>query len=302
MQKLISDLQASNIGEIRTNESLAPYTTWKIGGPADVLDYSSLQRAGCCCYPVSLSRAVFLGLLLDEVPICLLRIKEFEALLLSSARRWIHCALKAQWSYAGGSYSFIKLSVLAAKEGLTGLEFASGIPGSVGGAVYMNAGAHGSDVSRILKQAEVILDTGELVVMQAEDLKYAYRHSILHTLPGIVTEAVFELQAGDRNEIAGAMAAYRDRRLRTQPLQLACAGSVFRNPEGGFAAKLIEDAGLKGKRVGGAEISMLHANFIVNTGDATAEDVLTLINEVQQIVEKVYGIKLVPEVLVMGER
>lgn len=96
----------------------------------------------------------------------------------------------------------------------------------------MNAGAHGSDVSRILKQAEVILDTGELVVMQAEDLQYAYRHSILHTLPGIVTEAVFELQVGDRNEIAGAMAAYRDRRLRTQPLQLACAGSVFRNPEG----------------------------------------------------------------------
>ena len=184
--------------------------------------------------------------------------------------------------YAGGSYSFIKLSVLAAKEGLTGLEFASGIPGSVGGAVYMNAGAHGSDVSRILKQAEVILDTGELVTMQAEDLQYAYRHSILHTLPGIVTEAVFELQVGERKEIAGAMAAYRDRRLRTQPLQLACAGSVFRNPEGGFAAKLIEEAGLKGKRVGGAEISTLHANFIVNTGDATAEDVLTLIDEVQQ--------------------
>lgn len=301
MQKLIADLQASNIGEIRTNERLAPYTTWKIGGPADCLIIPNSKEQVAAAIKFLHERSVP-WTVIGRGSNLLIRDKGIRGVVIKLGQTLDTLRFEGAMVFAGGSYSFIKLSVLAAREGLTGLEFASGIPGSVGGAVYMNAGAHGSDVSRILKQAEVILDTGELVVMQAEDLKYAYRHSILHTLPGIVTEAVFELQAGDRNEIAGAMAAYRDRRLRTQPLQLACAGSVFRNPEGGFAAKLIEEAGLKGKRVGGAEISMLHANFIVNTGEATAVDVLTLINEVQLIVEQAYGIKLVPEVLVMGER
>lgn len=301
MQQLISDLQAANIGEIRTNERLAPYTTWKIGGPADCLVIPQTKEQVAAAIQFLYERGVP-WTIIGRGSNLLVSDKGIRGVVIKLGNALETLRFDGAMVYAGGSYSFIKLSVLAAKEGLTGLEFASGIPGSVGGAVYMNAGAHGSDVSRILKQAEVILDTGELVTMQAEDLQYAYRHSILQTLPGIVTEAVFELQVGERKEIAGAMAAYRDRRRRTQPGQLACAGSVFRNPEGGFAAKLIEDAGLKGKRVGGAEISTLHANFIVNTGDATAEDVLTLIGEVQLIVQKQYGISLVPEVLVIGER
>lgn len=301
MQQLISDIQAANIGEIRTNERLAPYTTWKIGGPADCLVIPQTKEQVAAAIQFLYERGVP-WTVIGRGSNLLVSDKGIRGVVIKLGNALETLRFDGAMVYAGGSYSFIKLSVLAAKEGLTGLEFASGIPGSVGGAVYMNAGAHGSDVSRILKQAEVILDTGELVTMQAEDLQYAYRHSILQTMPGIVTEAVFELQVGERKEIAGAMAAYRDRRLRTQPLQLACAGSVFRNPEGGFAAKLIEEAGLKGKRVGGAEISKLHANFIVNTGDATAEDVLTLIGEVQLIVQKQYGISLVPEVLVMGER
>ncbi|MBD0379181.1 UDP-N-acetylmuramate dehydrogenase [Paenibacillus sedimenti] len=301
MQQLISDLHAAHIGDIRTNERLAPYTTWKIGGPADVLVIPNSKDQVVAVIKMLHERGVP-WTIIGRGSNLLVSDKGIRGVVIKLGNALETLRFDGATVYAGGSYSFIKLSVLAAKEGLTGLEFASGIPGSVGGAVYMNAGAHGSDVSRILKQAEVILDTGELVTMQAEDLQYAYRHSILHTLPGIVTEAVFELQVGDRKEIAGAMAAYRDRRLRTQPLQLACAGSVFRNPVGGFAAKLIEEAGLKGKRVGGAEISPLHANFIVNTGNATAVDVLTLIQEVQQIVLDQYGVALVPEVLVMGER
>lgn len=301
MQQLISDLQAANIGEIRTNERLAPYTTWKIGGPADCLVIPQTKEQVAAVIRFLYERGVP-WTVIGRGSNLLVSDKGIRGVVIKLGNALETLRFDDAMVYAGGSYSFIKLSVLAAKEGLTGLEFASGIPGSVGGAVYMNAGAHGSDVSRILKQAEVILDTGELVTLKAEDLQYAYRHSILQTMPGIVTEAVFELQVGERKEIAGAMATYRDRRLRTQPLQLACAGSVFRNPEGGFAAKLIEEAGLKGKRVGGAEISKLHANFIVNTGDATAEDVLTLIGEVQLIVQNQCGISLVPEVLVMGER
>ena len=136
--------------------------------------------------------------------------------------------------------------------------------------------------------------------MQKEELQYAYRHSLLHHVPGIVTEAVFELMEGDRKEIAGAMAAYRDRRVRTQPLQMACAGSVFRNPDHDHAARLIEAAGLKGLRVGGAEVSEKHANFIVNIGQATAQDVLTLIDLIQTTIKQKFGIQLIPEVLVVG--
>ena len=131
---------------------------------------------------------------------------------------------------------------------------------------------------------------------------FAYRHSVLHQRRGIVVRAVFELANGDRKEIAAAMATYKDRRRRTQPLTMACAGSVFRNPPGDHAARLIEAAGLKGLREGAAEVSQVHANFIVNHGGATAEDVLTLIRRVQATIEQQYGVKLVPEVLLMGER
>lgn len=166
----------------------------------------------------------------------------------------------------------------------------------------MNAGAHGSDVSRVLKSAEVLLDNGELAELSRDELEFSYRTSILQRMPAIVTGAVFELAPGDRNEIAAAMATYKDRRLKTQPFSSACAGSVFRNPEGRHAAKLIEEAGLKGYRVGGAEISPLHANFIVNTGGATASDVLTLMDRARTQVYERFGVLLIPEVLVVGER
>ncbi|GKS12523.1 UDP-N-acetylenolpyruvoylglucosamine reductase 1 [Paenibacillus chitinolyticus] len=301
MHQLITDLQAAQVGEVLKNEKLASYTTWKIGGPADLL-----------VIPQDKQKLVETIRLLGQHKVpwtvvgrgsnLLVGDKGIRGVVIKLSRALETLRFDGSTVYAGGAYSFIKLSVMTGKEGLTGLEFAGGIPGSVGGAVYMNAGAHGSDVSRILKQAEVLLDTGELIVMQNSDLQYAYRHSVLHTLPGIVTEAVFELQPGDRKEIAGAMAAYKDRRLRTQPLQLACAGSVFRNPLGNHAAKLIEEAGLKGTRVGGAEISPLHANFIVNTGDASAEDVLALIALAQKTVREKSGVELQPEVLVVGER
>jgi UDP-N-acetylmuramate dehydrogenase len=301
MQQLIADLQTAGVGEIRLQEILAPYTTWKIGGPADVMIIPQNKEQLVTAIRL-LHQHNTVWTVIGRGSNLLVTDKGIRGVVIKLGKALETLRFEGTTVFAGAAHSFITLSVLAAKEGLTGLEFASGIPGSVGGAVYMNAGAHGSDVSHILKQVEVVLDTGELVIMSLEDLQYAYRHSILHKLPGIVTEAVFELQVGDRKEIAGALASYKDRRLRTQPLQMACAGSVFRNPENNHAAKLIQEAGLKGMRVGGAEISPLHANFIVNNGNATALDVLTLIQKVQQIVLEKTGIKLVPEVLVVGER
>jgi UDP-N-acetylmuramate dehydrogenase len=301
MQQAISEMLAAEVGEVLLGEPMSSHTTWKIGGPADamIIPRTRDQLVNAVKLLHSHKMPWFV---LGRGSNLLISDKGIRGVVVKLGEEFEQVRFEGDLVYAGGAFSFIKLSVLAGKHGLTGLEYASGIPGSVGGAVYMNAGAHGSDVSRILKQAEVVLDNGELAVMMKEDLQYAYRHSILHRLPGIVTEAVFELQEGDRNEIAGAMATYKDRRLRTQPLQLACAGSVFRNPENHHAAKLIEEAGLKGMRVGGAEVSDLHANFIINTGQATAKDVLALMENIQRIVFDRYRVKLIPEVLAVGEQ
>lgn len=301
MQELIQELRDHQVGEVLENERLAPYTTWKIGGPADVMAVPSSKEKLANTLRI-LNRRQVPWFLLGKGSNLLVSDKGVRGAVIRLGRAFEQVRFEGSTVYAGAAFSFIKLSVLAGREGLTGLEFAGGIPGSVGGAVYMNAGAHGSDVSRILTKAEVLLESGEWLTMEKGDFKYAYRQSVLHETRGIVTEAVLELQPGDRKEIAAAMAAYKDRRLRTQPLQLPCAGSTFRNPPGHFAARLIEEAGLKGTRIGGAEVSMQHANFIINTGQATAQDVLALIALIGSAVKDRFGVELVPEVMQVGER
>jgi UDP-N-acetylmuramate dehydrogenase len=301
MEQLISDLYAARIGRILPHEVLAPYTTWKIGGPADLLvepyDAPALQKTLQLIRQHQCQWSV-----LGRGSNILIADKGIRGVVILLGEGFETIQFDQQFVTAGAAFSLIKLSVLAAKQGLTGLEFAGGIPGSVGGAVFMNAGAHGSDISKILKHVVLIDDDGKQVVMNAEQMDYRYRHSILQFRRYIAIQALFELAYGDRKEIAGAMASYKDRRLKTQPLQLACAGSVFRNPTPYFAAKLIEDAGLKGTRRGDAVVSTLHANFIVNEGHATALDVIHLIDHVQQTIQVMYGIELVPEIMVIGER
>ena len=300
MKALVEALRQLQI-DVRENESMREHTTWKIGGPADL--FIQVDNADQLQETMRLLHQ-------HEVPWTmvgrgsntLVEDKGIRGAALKLGSDFETLAFNDTTVTVGGAYSFIKLSVMVGKEGLTGLEYAGGIPGSVGGAVYMNAGAHGSDISRVLETAEVVFDNGEIRMMSNADFQFEYRHSILHTQPGIVTKAVFKLAHGDRKEIAAAMAHHKERRLRTQPLQMACAGSVFRNPEGDFAARLIEQAGLKGLRHGDAEISTLHANFIVNHGHAKAADVLALMAEVQQIIKEKNNIQLVPEVLRVGER
>jgi UDP-N-acetylmuramate dehydrogenase len=303
MEACIAELREAAAGELQLllNEPLSKHTTWKIGGPADLVILPRTKE--------QLITAVQL-LHKHEVPWInlgrgsnmLVGDEGIRGAVIKPSGGLDYVTFEGTTAVAGAAYSFIKLSVMAGKAGLTGLEFAGGIPGTVGGAVYMNAGAHGSDVSRIFKYADIVLETGELVRYGLEDMGFAYRHSILQEQRGIVVEAGFELAAGDRMEIASAMASYKERRLRTQPLQMACAGSVFRNPPGDFAARLIQEAGLKGFSIGGAQVSEQHANFIVNTGQATARDVLALMSHIQGTVEERAGVKLVPEVLVVGER
>lgn len=301
MQQWISQLSEQEVGAILPNEPMSKYTTWKIGGPADAM-----------IVPENKEQLISLIRKLREEQIPWMTVGKGSNMLISDKGiRGVVIRLGKEFEdiqfnggevTAGGGASFVRLSVMAGKQGLTGLEFAGGVPGTVGGAVYMNAGAHGSDVSRIFKSADIVLESGELVTYLAGDMDFKYRHSILHKQRGIVADARFTLSEGDRLEIAAAMAAYKDRRRKTQPLQQPCAGSVFRNPPGDYAARLIEAAGLKGRSVGGAEISTLHANFIVNTGQATAEDVLELMEIIKATILSENDISLVPEVYFVGER
>ncbi|MFC3798168.1 UDP-N-acetylmuramate dehydrogenase [Cohnella sp. GCM10012308] len=301
MEQLIADLERSYSGVVKVSEPLAAHTTWKIGGPADLFLVPADAEQLAAAIAV-LRRHGVPWTVLGRGSNTLASDKGVRGAVIKLGGGFDAVRFEGNLVIAGGSYSFIKLSIMAGKEGLTGLEFAGGIPGNVGGAVYMNAGAHHSDVSRILKSADIVWEDGSKGTYGNEELRFGYRHSILQEKRGIVTEAVFALTPGDRKEIAAMLASYKDRRLRTQPLQLACAGSVFRNPEGDHAARLIEAAGLKGTREGGAVVSELHANFIVNEDHATAEDVLALMERVRRTVNERFGILLVPEVLLMGER
>ncbi|MFD3258506.1 UDP-N-acetylmuramate dehydrogenase [Paenibacillus lentus] len=301
MQQWISKLSEQEVGTVLPNEPMSKYTTWKIGGPADALIVPENTRQ-----LASLIRRLYEEqipwLMVGKGSNMLVSDKGIRGAVIKLGKEMEQIRFRETEVEAGGGASFVRLSIMAGKEGMTGLEFAGGIPGTVGGAVYMNAGAHGSDVSRIFKSAEIVLETGELVTFNAQDMDFSYRHSILHGSRGVVANAIFTLEEGDRLEIAAAMASYKDRRRKTQPLQQPCAGSVFRNPPGDHAARLIEAAGLKGRSIGGAQISELHANFIVNTGQATAEDVLALMELIKDTIATKYELALVPEVYFVGER
>jgi UDP-N-acetylmuramate dehydrogenase len=196
----------------------------------------------------------------------------------------------------------VALAMTLSRKGLSGLEFASGIPGSVGGAVYMNAGAHGSDISKILEKAHVLFADGTMEWLTMEQMKFSYRTSVLQKeRPGIVLEAVFNLPEGDVDTIKAVIKKNKDYRKDTQPWSSPCAGSIFRNPLPHYAGQLVEKAGLKGYSIGGAQISEMHGNFIVNTGNATAGDVLAMIDYVKAKIWDLYHVKMETEVEIIGK-
>ncbi|MBU3829840.1 MAG: UDP-N-acetylmuramate dehydrogenase [Candidatus Limosilactobacillus merdavium] len=203
--------------------------------------------------------------------------------------------VKAQ---AGATY--IKTTQVARDHSLTGLEFAAGIPGSIGGAVFMNAGAYGGETQFVIKSATVMLPTGEVEELDNQQLDFGYRHSSVQDNHGIVLEATFALKPGDKEEITAKMDDLNARRAAKQPLDLPSCGSVFKRPKGYFAGKLIHDAGLQGYTSGGAQVSMKHAGFIVNINNGTATDYLNVIHHVQKVVKEKFGVSLETEVRIIG--
>ncbi|USK72421.1 UDP-N-acetylmuramate dehydrogenase [Peribacillus asahii] len=302
MEAIVQQLRDLQVGKVLVNEPLANHTTMKMGGPADLfIEPSSIENLEKTMKIIRENnvpwRAIGRGsnLLVSDAGI--------EGALIKLGKGLDHLEINESEIRVGAGYSLVSLSVQISKKGLAGLEFASGIPGSVGGSVYMNAGAHGSDMSEILEKAYVLFADGTLAWLSKEEMEFSYRTSILQKKrPGIVLEAIFQLTPGNREEIVAKMQSNKNYRKETQPYNLPCAGSIFRNPLPHYAGQLVQEAGLKGHSIGGAQISPMHGNFIVNTGNGKAADVLALIQYVKDTVFKQYGIMMETEVEIIGRK
>ncbi|MDR4946293.1 UDP-N-acetylmuramate dehydrogenase [Neobacillus cucumis] len=300
MEAIVSELQTLNIGKVKQNEPLLNHTTIKIGGPADLfVEPSSIDNLKKVMGVIGKNRVQWRAI--GRGSNLLVSDKGIEGVVIKLGQGLDHLHINETEITVGGGYSLVSLATSISKKGMTGLEFASGIPGSVGGAVYMNAGAHGSDISKILTKAHILFADGSMEWLTNEEMEFSYRTSILQKKrPGIVLEAIFNLEMGDRAAIVSQMQKNKDYRKETQPWNFPCAGSIFRNPLPNYAGKLIEDAGLKGFSIGGAKISEMHGNFIVNAGNATAKDVLSLIQHVKETIFNLYGVKMETEVEIIG--
>lgn len=282
------------------NEPMSKHTTFRIGGPADYFvcprTINEVQKIIHLCNEMDMP-FYLLGrgsnLLVGDkgfrgVIICLY--KQMEKIEVSGTR------IKAQ---AGAL--LIKVANEACKNGLSGLEFAGGIPGTLGGAVVMNAGAYGGEMKDVLEEVTVLTKEGELLVLNKEELELGYRTSIVGRKEYIALEVVLNLKEKDKEEIRAYMDELREQRVKKQPLEYASAGSTFKRPVGHFAGQLIEQSGLRGFQVGDAQVSEKHCGFVINRGNATATDIVNLMNQVSEKVEEKFGIVLEPEVKKLGE-
>ena len=282
--------------ELKMHEPMAKHTSFRIGGGAEVMAFPQNTE--------ELSEILKASALLDSKPAILgagTNVLAPDAGISGLVICLKDCmdgmeALDGNRIRVAAGVTMTRAAVFAASLGLSGLEFAHGIPGTVGGGVYMNAGAYGGEITQVCESVMVMDRAGNLSEKNNEEMNFSYRHSVLEDEGGIVVSAVFKLTAGDSETIKAKMKELQSKRSASQPLDLPSAGSAFKRPVGGYAAALIDQAGLKGYQVGGAAISTKHAGFAVNVGGATAEDVKNLLTQVSDIVFEKSGIRLEPEV------
>lgn len=296
---MLTELAAAGVGGVRADAPLADFSTLRVGGPAWVLvtaeKDADLAAVGEVTRRYGLTRAVVgrgSNLLVDDAG--------FAGLVITLGRGYRGVAIEGGVVRVGAAEPLPRLAAVVADAALGGLAWACGVPGTVGGGVRMNAGAHGGEMADHLVEAEVFrLDTGVAETWPASALGLAYRRSVLPD-DAVITSATLRLPPADRDEERARIAEIRRWRREHQPLNEPNCGSVFTNPPGASAGALIEEAGLKGLRVGGARVSELHANFIVTTATATAEDVAALIERVRETVREVHGVELRGEVTRLG--
>lgn len=300
MSQLIEALcEIAGSHQILENEPMSRHTTFRVGGPADALFQPESEEQ--LIQALSIARETGTPcVVIGNGSNLVVRDGGIRGLVIALGEGMAAVARTGETLTAWAGASLARVSAYAQASGLSGLEFASGIPGTLGGGCVMNAGAYGGQLSDALTDARVLLD-GAVRTLTVEEMQMGYRTSLPLRQGGIVICARFALTPDDPQAIAERMRALNARRRDKQPLNYPSAGSTFKRPEGYFAGALIEQAGLKGKRVGGAQVSEKHAGFIVNTGGATAKDILTLIGIVQDEVAARFGVRLETEVRVLGE-
>ncbi len=301
MERLIGELREA-LGEtsLKTNEPMREHTTFRVGGAADFFIRPEGTEELCRSLEI-LHRHKIPVLVMGNGSNLLVRDKGIHGAVLQIYHSMSKITIEGDTVYAEGGALLSAVAVAAAEYALSGLEFASGIPGTIGGAVVMNAGAYGGEMKDILISVDVLTPSLEIKTVPAAELDLAYRHSSIPSEGYIVLGAALRLKAGDAAAIRSRMAELSTQRREKQPLQYPSAGSTFKRPEGYFAGKLLQDAGLKGRTVGGAQVSEKHAGFLINTGSATAQDILDLIALCQREVREKFGVTLEPEVKIVGE-
>ncbi|MGP1403398.1 MAG: UDP-N-acetylmuramate dehydrogenase [Catonella sp.] len=295
-KEFIEGLQNILCGEaIFLNESMKNHTSFKIGGPAEIfLEVNTseelLKVAGYC------KKEGVNFFVIGNGSNLLVSDEGVEGVIIHLSGKLAGARVEGDIVRAGAGLSLAALAAFTVEEELSGLEFAAGIPGSVGGAIYMNAGAYGGEMKDVVTGVYMVVD-GELKHFSGAEMDFSYRHSKVSELKNAVVVAVeFKLEKGKKEDIQAKIDELNARRREKQPLEYPSAGSTFKRPETGYASQLIEEAGLKGTRIGGAEVSKKHSGFIINVDNATAKDVKELIACVQKVVDEKSGVKLYPEV------
>ena len=287
--------------QILKDEPMDKHTTFRAGGKADYLVMPSNEEQ---------VRDLVLLLKKENVPYyvmgngsnLLVREQGFKGVIIQIARKMNQIRVEGETIYAQAGALLSKIAAQALGEGLTGFEFASGIPGTLGGAVMMNAGAYGGEMKQVIVNACVLTSAGEIAVIPADLMELGYRTSVFAKNQDIILSAQLKLEYGNEAVIREYMDELKEQRVSKQPLEYPSAGSTFKRPEGYFAGKLIQDAGLRGFQVGGAQVSEKHCGFVINKGHATATDILSLMEQVSDKVEAKFGVRLEPEVKIIGEK
>lgn len=282
------------------DEPMKKHTTFRVGGNADYFvmprTIEEIQQVVALCKNENLPYYI-----LGNGSNLLVGDKGYRGVIIQIYKEMNEIAVEGECIRAQAGALLSKVGSVALEAGLAGFEFAAGIPGAVGGAVVMNAGAYGGEMKDILASAMVLTEDGTILTLKNEELELGYRTSIIAKKNYIVLEAEYQLQRGDKAEIRAKMDELKKQRVTKQPLEYASAGSTFKRPEGYFAGKLIQDAGLRGFQVGGAQVSEKHCGFVINKGDATAADIVELMRQVSEKVYQEFGVTLEPEVKRLGE-
>lgn len=282
------------------NEPMDKHTTFRVGGEADLLiKISNKDELKALIRYLNLIEANYF--ILGNGSNLLVSDRGYRGIIIELSDKFNDIRVEGDNIYASAGALMSSIARVAYENSLTGMEFASGIPGTIGGGACMNAGAYDGELKDIITSVTVINKDGEELCISNSEMRFSYRHSILKERPFIVTEVCISLSKGDSNEIKAKMDELNQKRRDKQPLEYPSAGSTFKRPEGYFAGKLIMEAGLRGYTIGGAQVSEKHCGFVVNKGNATASDVYELICEVREKVYQRFLVKLEPEVIFLGE-